>query len=104
MGAAGQEQRMPFRDLREYLACLEREGVLTRVQAEVDWNLELGAISRRAMDRRAPALLFENIKGYPRGYSVLANILARSQQFDYSRFALSMDVPKDIGALELIEA
>jgi 4-hydroxy-3-polyprenylbenzoate decarboxylase len=104
MGAAGQEQSMPFRDLREYLACLEREGELTRVQAEVDWNLELGAISRRAMDRRAPALLFENIKGYPRGYSVLANILARSQQFDYSRFALSMDVPKDIGALELIEA
>ena len=55
---------MAYADLREYILRLEKEGELKRVTAEVDWNLELGAIMRRANDMRQPALLFENIKGY----------------------------------------
>ena len=58
---------MAFADLRGFLEVLEREGELSRVATEVDWNLELGAISRRAMDLQGPALLFENLTGYPRG-------------------------------------
>ena len=52
---------MAFEDLRAYLERLDREGELARVTNEVDWNLELGAISRRSMDLRGPALLFENL-------------------------------------------
>jgi len=56
---------MPFDSLREYVDRLEKEGELMRIKAEVDWNLELGAIMRRANDLREPALLFERSKITP---------------------------------------
>ena len=39
----GQNQ-MPFKDLREFIARLEKEGEVQRIEEEVDWNLEAGAI------------------------------------------------------------
>ncbi len=93
---------MAFRDLREYIDKLEEEGELRRIGAEVDWNLEIGAISRRAIELRAPAQLFENVKGYPRGYRVFANLLAGTRP-PYGRLALAMGLPKDTPTLELIE-
>ena len=57
---------MAFRDLRQFLGVLEAQGELARVRAEVDWNLELGAVSRRALDLRGPALLFESVTTLPR--------------------------------------
>ena len=54
---------MAYADLREYMNRLEAQGELKRITTEVEWNLELGAIMRRANDLREPALLFENIKG-----------------------------------------
>ena len=56
---------MAFHDLRSYLSRLEEEGELKRVRAEVDWNQEIGAMTRLVCERREPAPLFENIKGYP---------------------------------------
>src|SRR5574341_375507 len=56
-----------YKDLRHWIAALEAAGQLARVQTEVDWNCELAHITRRAWDTygdAAPALLFENIKGY----------------------------------------
>ena len=38
---------MELTDLRDYLEILEEYGELQRVQSEVDWNLEMGAITRR---------------------------------------------------------
>ena len=32
---------MAYRDLREFIDQLEKEGELQRIGAEVDWNLEL---------------------------------------------------------------
>ena len=60
-------RRVAYRDLREWIAALEAAGQLARVRAEVDWNCELAHITRRTWDTygdAAPALLFENIKGY----------------------------------------
>jgi 4-hydroxy-3-polyprenylbenzoate decarboxylase len=55
---------MAFQDLREWISFLEGRGELKRVKAEVDWNLEMGAIVRRMLDRSGPGLLFENIKDH----------------------------------------
>ncbi len=55
---------MPYRDLREFISLLEREGEITRVKAEVDPELELALIVRKVFDRRGKALLFENVKGH----------------------------------------
>ena len=60
-----------FNDLREFISGLEREGELKSIPVEVDWNLEMGAITRKAIDLRAPAPLFEKVKDYPEGYRVL---------------------------------
>ena len=51
------------RDLREWIALLEREGELERVSAEVDPDLEITEITDRVVKAGGPALLFENPKG-----------------------------------------
>lgn len=56
---------MAYRDLREFLDRLEKEKDLSRVSAEVDWNLEVGTIMRRVYDERGPAVLFERVKDSP---------------------------------------
>jgi 2,5-furandicarboxylate decarboxylase 1 len=48
-------------DLRALVDLLSREGLLRRVERQVDWKYELGEIART---NQAP-LLFENIKDYP---------------------------------------
>ena len=54
-----------FDDLRGFLSLLEGRSLLRRVRAEVDWDLEVGAIQRRIFDREGPALLFERVRGHP---------------------------------------
>ena len=51
------------RDLREWIALLEREGELVRVSAEVDPHLEVTEIVDRTVKAGGPALLFERPKG-----------------------------------------
>src|SRR5437899_7225793 len=50
----------PPRDLRDWIALLEREGELVRVSAEVDPHLEITEIVDRVVKAGGPALLFEN--------------------------------------------
>jgi UbiD family decarboxylase len=52
----------PFTDLREYMTALEDRGLLHRVTAPVDWDLEIGAIQRIVFDRFGPALLFTAVR------------------------------------------
>jgi 4-hydroxy-3-polyprenylbenzoate decarboxylase len=54
---------MALRDLREWIALLEREGELRRVSAEVDPHLEITEIVDRTVKAGGPALLFERPKG-----------------------------------------
>jgi 4-hydroxy-3-polyprenylbenzoate decarboxylase len=51
------------RDLRAWIALLERENELVRVSTEVDPNLEITEIADRTVKAGGPALLFENVKG-----------------------------------------
>jgi UbiD family decarboxylase len=58
-------------DLRAWLADAEKLGELESVRG-ADWNLELGAISELNVKKDAPpALLFDEIAGYPKGFRVL---------------------------------
>ncbi|MDP2643408.1 MAG: UbiD family decarboxylase [Desulfobacterales bacterium] len=94
---------MAYADLREYMHQLEAQGQLTRIQAQVDWNLELGAIMRRANDLRQPALLFENIKGYSPDYPVLANLTGATKPNPYGRLCIALDLPVDTPPLKIID-
>ncbi len=50
---------MAYRDLREFISRLEREGELKRLAAEVDVDLEITEITDRVSKAGGPALLFE---------------------------------------------
>ncbi len=51
------------RDMRDFIALLEKRGQLKRIQAEVNTDQEIAAISDRVLSLGGPALLFENVKG-----------------------------------------
>lgn len=90
---------MGFKDLREWINRLEAEGELKRITTEVDWNLELAEVARRAISQRGPALLFENIKDHKntRCTKFFTNALTKR-----SRVALMLGLPKDTPREELV--
>src|SRR5882724_10662075 len=57
------EDGLAYRDLREFIAKLEKEGELRRIAAEVDPVLEITEITHRVTRAGGPALLFERPKG-----------------------------------------
>ncbi|MFO1281919.1 MAG: 4-hydroxy-3-polyprenylbenzoate decarboxylase [Burkholderiales bacterium] len=60
---------MAYRDLRDFIEQLERDGELRRIAAEVDPKLEMTAVCDRVLARGGPALLFERPAGGRRGPS-----------------------------------
>lgn len=65
--------RVSYADLRDYLRIVEEMGDLQRIKG-VDPNLELGAITELMAERDGPALLFDEIQGYKRGYRIAVNV------------------------------
>lgn len=78
---------MLIQDLRDFLDLLDEHEELQRIQAQVDWNLEMGAITRRCYDLGTGAALFENVKGYPKGFRALGAPLGTSLRRGHSLFA-----------------
>ncbi len=64
---------MGFKDLRDYLENMRSKGKLIEVEHEVDVNLEIAELGRRATYSHLPPLLFTRVKGYP-GWKVLTNV------------------------------
>ena len=91
---------MSFMDLRQWIGRLEQDNELRRITAEVDWDREIGAIGRRVLEKRGPALLFENIKGYANGR---CGKLFMSGLGGRSRLALALGFPRDAGNRELVQ-
>jgi UbiD family decarboxylase len=58
---------------------LEAEGLLKHITAEVDLKHEIGAIAARSLEQGGPALVFENIKGYP-GMPLVVNLVSNNTQ------------------------
>jgi 4-hydroxy-3-polyprenylbenzoate decarboxylase len=91
-----------YKDLRQFIDTLDREGELQRIKVETDWNREIGAITRRVIEKRAPAPLFEKVKDYPPGYRVMASITGPTRPL-HGRTALAMGLPKSVPILEAID-
>src|SRR5262245_51541837 len=87
-------------DLRQWIALLEREGELRRIKAEVDWDREIGAVARRVLERKGPALLFETIKGYQSGRCTK---LFTGGLGDERRLALALGFPKGAPNRDLVQ-
>src|SRR6056297_1512733 len=67
-----------MKDLRDYIVLCEEQGLLKRIKAEVDWDLELSHIAKMNEEQQGPALLFENVKGYDS--PVLTSMLTTSKR------------------------
>ncbi len=95
-----------LRSLRDYVAALKTIGEIQRIDTEVDWNLEIGAIIRRSYDLRAPAPLFTNITGYGgSGFRVLGAPAALSgPSHPLARTALSLGLPATSTGRQIIQA
>src|SRR5580700_4971267 len=94
------ERRMGFLDMRQWMASLEQQGELRRIKAEVDWDREIGAVTRRMLEKKGPALLFENIKGYKDGRCTR---LFASGLGARSRLALALGFPREASNRELVQ-
>jgi 4-hydroxy-3-polyprenylbenzoate decarboxylase len=81
---------VPYRDLREFIAALERIGEVQTVEG-ADWDLEIGTIAELNYERLGPAMLFDAIRGYPRGYRILTNAMDNLR-----RALLAIDLPVDL--------
>lgn len=81
---------MAYRDLREFIEALESKGLLKRIKAEVDPDLEITEITDRVSKMKGEknvALLFENVKGSK--MPVLMNAFG-----SYERMAMAFGVEK----------
>lgn len=47
-GVSNRLQPNAYGDLREWIAALRGEGELQEIEAEVDWDCELGTVARKA--------------------------------------------------------
>ena len=94
-----------LKSLREYIDALKARGEVQEIDAEVDWNLEVGAIIRRSYELRAPAPLFNKIKGIEAGFRVLGAPAGLSRQPGLSliRIALSLALAPSATAREIVE-
>src|SRR5262249_13150545 len=93
-----------LRSLREYVDRLQAIGEIQEIDAEVDWNLEMGAIIRRTYELQAPAPLFNRIKGIEPGFRVLGAPAGVSKKHGLVRIALSLGLPATASAQDIIEA
>ncbi|AMN41590.1 UbiD family decarboxylase [Rhodoplanes sp. Z2-YC6860] len=90
-----------WRDLREWLALIERHGELHRIDTKVDPDEELGAVTFMATRQLgAKALLFEQFSDNPHGARVLANMLGSSQE----RYALAMGLDPAMRTQDMVAA
>src|SRR3989304_7128544 len=78
----------PYGDLREFISEMEKQGQLKKIAAEVDWNLEIGAIMRKVLESQGPAGLFRKIKGYSSDFSFFSGSLGT-----FPRYAVAMGLP-----------
>jgi len=88
---------MSYRDLRDFLAGLERDGQLKRIAIEVDPRLEMTEICDRVLKSGGPALLFEKPKGH--AMPVLANLFGTPQRVARGMGRDSVAALRELGQL-----
>lgn len=88
---------MKYRDLREFISGLEREGELKRISMEVDPYLEITEIADRTLRKAGPALLFEQVKSSK--MPVLANVFGTAKRVAFAMGQADVHSLREIGRL-----
>lgn len=85
-----------MKDMRDFISLCEKSGVLKRVTAEVDWDLELSHIAKLNEEKSGPALLFENVKDYRT--PIITSVCTTTE-----RLALIMGLPRESTLVQIME-
>ena len=76
-----------YRTLREWLATMDALGEIKTVRG-VHWDREMGAmvdmVYRHQGSGKSPAILFDDVPGYPSGFRCLYGMMASARRFAYT--------------------
>jgi len=90
---------MIFQSMREFMEKVRETGDLKAVNG-ADWNLEIGAITEVASQMPDPPMvIFDEIKGYPKGFRVVSNVLESPK-----RLTLAVGLPTHLKGIGLANA
>ncbi|MFT6975502.1 MAG: 4-hydroxy-3-polyprenylbenzoate decarboxylase, partial [Bermanella sp.] len=92
-----QKYLMKYKDLRDFIAQLEKQGELIRITHPVNPNLEMTEISDRTLRAGGPALLFENPIGY--NMPVLTNLFGTPKRVALGMGETSVFALRQVGEL-----
>ena len=91
-----------YGDLRGWIKALHAAGEIKEVNAEIDWNIEIGTVMRLAQGTgEGPALLFNNIKDY--GANARCRRIFGCGLSSYRRVAMMLGVAADTHPRELVK-
>jgi 4-hydroxy-3-polyprenylbenzoate decarboxylase len=88
---------MKYKDLRDFIQQLEKQGELKRINIEVDPYLEMTEICDRTLRAKGPALLFENVKGSD--VPVLGNLFGTPKRVAMGMGEDSVEALHEVGKL-----
>src|SRR3989337_3646936 len=87
---------MGYADLRDWLKQVEGFGEVLGVNG-ADWHLEIGGLGDiivREAKKNVPAILFDEIRGYPKGTRALFAMLS-----SVKRLAFTVNLPLEYGGM-----
>ncbi len=88
-----------YKDLREFIGLVENLGALRRIEG-ADPRFEIGGITEVAAGMPdCPALLFDDIKGFSRGFRIFTNVTTNVQ-----RAALALGLDPSLRPLDTLKA
>ncbi len=88
---------MKYKDLRDFIDQLEKQGELKRISREVDPYLEITEISDRTLRAKGPALLFEKVKGAE--FPLLANLFGTPERVAMGMGEQKVEALREVGKL-----
>lgn len=88
---------MKYNDLRDFIAQLEKRGLLKRIRQEVGPALEMTEICDRTLRAGGPALLFENVTGSE--FPVLGNLFGTTERVALGMGEESVEALREVGKL-----
>src|SRR5262245_12731124 len=102
--APGSNAPVPFGDMRGWIEALRREGEIHDIDVEVDWDCEIGTVTRKAFGNGdGPALMFNNIKDYNEAGARCTKLFTGGLS-NYSRVAMMFGLPKDAPITDLVKS
>jgi UbiD family decarboxylase len=101
LGGGAMLDSSPYRGLRQWLERVDAMGELKRVSG-AHWDAEMGALTHMLTEKSggaAPALLFDEVPSYPKGYRTLYGELSSIR-----RIALTLGLPNPARKVDIVKS